>query len=239
MGHHRHLLRLTATLALLACAANATITFVQSRQNATSAATNTLAYSAAVTAGDLLIVGYEINSAGTGTVTDSKGNTWQVAIGPSTDTNSQSVALVYAVAASSGSDTVTLTLNTANYSNLVIAEYSGTATVSVVDGTGGSASGSGTTASTGSFAVGNSNSLVAAMGMMAGGSTTVGSGYTSRGTDGFSMFEDKIAGGTSVTATLTGTVNDWVIVGIGFKPTGASPTMVPRHRANICCAEAR
>lgn len=236
MGHHRNLLRRglrrALALALLACCASAAPAFVQGAQ----AAATSVAFTSANTAGHLLVCAVENNSfVGPLAVSDTAGNTWVSAVGPESNSDSQAVQIFYVANSKSGSNTVSVTGTGGNYTNMVVAEYSGVATTSPADGSA-EASGSSATAATGSFAV-TSGDLVVAMGMMGAGGTTAGSGFTSRGTDTFSMLEDQIASGATANATLTGTSHPWSIVAAAFKVPGAGPTVVPRHRASVCCAE--
>jgi len=203
--------RLLAILCLLACSLSAT--FVQSNQ----ATATSVAFTSANTAGNLLVCGVENNSyvAGPLTVTDTAGNTW-TPLGTETNSESQVVALFYTIARS-GPNTVSVAGTGGNYTDIAVEEDSG---VSVFDGSA-AASGNGTSAATGNFAV-TSGDLVVAMGVFGAGGTTAGSGFTSRGTDTFSMLEDQIASGSTANATLSGTSHPWAMVAAAFKPASTS-----------------
>ena len=110
-----------------------------------------VAYPATQTVGDLNVVavGWGDTTSSEGSVTDSKGNTYTRAVGPTTTTGlSQSV--YYAKNIAAGSNTVTVTFNqAAAYQDVRILEYSGLDPSTPLDVTA-AAVGSGTSASSGS-----------------------------------------------------------------------------------------
>ena len=101
----------------------------------------TVPYTAAQTAGDLnvVIVGWNDSTAQVSSLTDSKGNVYQLAVGPTVLTGSAplSQAIYYAKnisAATAGANTVTVTFNAAAiYADIRILEYSGIDPVTPVD----------------------------------------------------------------------------------------------------------
>ena len=210
--------RILAILALLAsCAVAVTPTYIQGAQ----ATTTSVAFTSANNAGNLLLTAVENNAyVGPLSVSDSAGNTWTSVVGPATDGSSQAVQLFCAANAKAGANTVTVAGTGGNYVDVVLAEYSGLGTTCATDGTG-SATGDSATAATGNFSV-SSGDLLVVMGIMGAGGATAGSGFTSRGTDTFSMMEDQIASGTTANGTLTGSTHQWAIAGVGFRPGGGA-----------------
>ena len=211
--------KLLLALAALAACAWATPTFVQANQGAATS----LAFTSANSAGDLLVLGVENNAFTVGplSASDTQGNTWHSACGPAVSSENQAVQLFYVVNSRAGSNTVSVTGTGGNYTNMVVAEYSGVATSSPLESPCGSGTGSSATASTGAFSV-TTGDLTIAMGVMGAGGTTAGSGFTSRGTDTFSMLEDQVAASGTANATVGGTSHPWAIVAAGFRPPGSA-----------------
>src|SRR5262249_25103811 len=111
--------------------------FVQNTQALPQSAQSSVAVAdtAAQTAGDLnvVIVGWNDTTASVSTVTDSKGNAYQLAIGPTQRPGALSQSIYYArniVAAAANANTVTVAFNQpANYVDLRVLRYTGTATI--------------------------------------------------------------------------------------------------------------
>jgi hypothetical protein len=98
----------------------------------------TVPYSSAQTAGDLniVVVGWNDSATRIGSLKDSKGNIYQLAVGP-TVTGALSQSIYYAkniAAASAAANAVTVTFSgLASYPDIRILEYSGIDTVNPVD----------------------------------------------------------------------------------------------------------
>jgi hypothetical protein len=205
---------------LAAAPAWAGILPVQSAQANVTSSSISVAFPSNNAAGNLLVVGVEANysSGPTITVTDTLNGSYTSAIAPTSWYNGvyQAVQIFYFPNCAGGANTVTATASNGSWINVVAAEYSGAATSAVLDGAGASATGSSASASTGSFAV-TANDLIVGMALMQG-STAAGSGFVSRGTDGYSLLEDQIAGTASANATWTGNSGAWGAVAVAFLP---------------------
>jgi len=201
---------------------NPPVAYVQGNSAAQSTiqTTATATYTAAQTAGnlDVVVVGWWDSTPRVQSVTDTKGNTYTLATGPTTQTycpsktypgTTQTQAVYYAKnigsAAASG-NTVTVTFTAALGSATVrIAEYSGLDAVNPVDvSVAAFASTTNTTASSGSVTTTNAHDLLIAADLTDAGTIGAGAGYTSRilNTD---ILEDEIVtatGSYSATAAL-------------------------------------
>ena len=107
-------------------------------------------YTAAQQQGDLnvVVVGWNDSTATVKSVTDTSGNAYALAVGPTVMSGIASQAIYYASnipAAAASGNTVTVTFNSpATYADIRVAEYGGVATAGALDVT---AAGSGTGAS--------------------------------------------------------------------------------------------
>ena len=215
-------------------------TFVQSGYAVpqTPQTTVSLAYSGAQTAGDLNVIAIGWNDATTvvQSVTDSRGNVYAIASGPTVQPGIQSQAIYYAAniaSAAAGANTVTVTFSaSASYPDLRIAEYSGVATTTpLIAGSG--ASGTSTSASSGNVNVSSVPALLVGAGYTQTHFNGPGSGYTQRvitSPDG-SILEDRIAtttGGYTATGTTNG--QGWVMSVAAFRAAsggGGGDTQAP------------
>src|SRR4029077_13313294 len=170
------------------------------------------------TAGDLNIVvgGWNHTTSSVQSVKDSAGNTYNLAIGPTSGTALQQ-SIYYAANIVAGSNTVTVTFNqAAAYPDVRILEYRGVTTLDVKAG----ASGNSATASSGPATTTVANELIFGADMVATSTNAAGSGFTSRiitSQDG-DIAEDKVvttAGSNSATATLS-SAGPWVMQMVTF-----------------------
>ncbi len=202
----------------------ATIKLVQSATGPTTIqASNTsvaVAYAHAETAGDLNVVAVGCRDATSSIIslTDSQGNTYTRAVGPTTTTGLQQ-SIYYAKNIIGGSNTVTVTFNqAAAYPDLRILEYSGLDPTSPLDVTA-AAAGTGTTASSGSATTTSANELIFGAGDSPQHFTAAGSGFTKIGINIYgNIAESKVvssSGSNAATATNTGGV--WVMQMATFK----------------------
>ena len=177
----------------------------------------TVTYPAGQTAHDLnvVVVGWNDTTATVQTVKDSAGNTYSLAIGPTSGTGLRQ-SIYYAANIVGGSNTVTVTFSQAAvYPDIRILEYRGISTVDVTAG----ASGSSATASSGAATTTVANELIFGANTVAT-SSRVGSGFTSRiitSPDG-DIAEDKVVtaiGSNSATSTLTSS-GPWVMQMVTF-----------------------
>src|SRR5439155_11880501 len=135
-------------------------------------------YTGAQTPGDLNIVavGWNDTTATVQSVRDSAGNTYNVAIGPTSGTGLRQ-SIYYAKNIVGGTTTVTVTFSQpATYPDIRILEYRG---ISVLDVTAG-ASGSGTTSTSGSATTTAANELIFGANMVSTDTSGPGAGFTSR-----------------------------------------------------------
>ena len=189
----------------------------------------TVTYLQAQMAGDLnvVVVGWNDATAQISSVTDTKGNIYAVAVGPTVQTGTATQAIYYAkniAVAAANSNTVTITFNTtANNPDVRIAEYSGIDPLNPVDVvTAGQ--GSGTSSSSGSVTTGNPNDLLVGANFVQQLTTGPGPGYTSRAItspDG-DILEDQIVSTTgSYNATAVVSSGKWIMQLAAFRAAGS------------------
>ena len=191
-------------------------------------------YTDAQTAGDtnIIAIGWNNATSTITSVTDTAGNTYQAAV-PTTRGTGISQAIYYAPnikAAPAGTNTVTVTFNTATpYVDIRAPEYSGLATTNPFD-LATSATGTGTTATSGTLTTTTPNELLFAAGTTTGGFTTAGTGFTTRiiTTPDADIAEDQTAtttGTYTATAPLGGTA-PWILQIATFKAAAGSTSIV-------------
>ena len=180
-----------------------------------------VAYSNSQTAGDLNVVavGWGDTVSAISSVTDTEGNTYTRAVGPTSNTGLQQ-AIYYAKNIAGGSNTVTVKFNqSASYPDVRILEYSGLDPTSPLDVTA-AAAGNGTSANSGSATTTSANELIFGAGTTTGTAFTApGSGFTTRVVNIYgNLAEDKTvstAGSNAATATNSG--GYWVMQMATFK----------------------
>jgi hypothetical protein len=225
---------LLAVMALACCLHTTNLlaapTFVQ-RNYATpqsSTATVTVSYSAAETAGDLnvVVVGWNDTTATVQSVKDTAGNTYSLAIGPTTGTALRQ-SIYYAPNVVSGANMVTVTFSqAAAFPDVRVLEYKG---VNAVDVTAG-ASGNSATSNSGAATTKVASELIFGANTISTTTGAAGSGFTSRvitAPDG-DIAEDKVVsvtGSNSATATLTSS-GPWVMQMVTFSATSGPPPTV-------------
>jgi len=184
----------------------------------TPTATVNVSYPAAQTLGDLnvMVVGWNDTTSTVQSVKDSAGNTYNLAIGPTTGTGLRQ-SIYYAPNIKSGSNTVTVTFSQAvAFPDIRILEYRGVTTLDVKAG----ASGSATSASSGAATTTSANELIVGAETTENTTVAAGSGFTARiiTSPDSDLVEDKVvttAGSNSATATLT--PGAWVMQMATFK----------------------
>jgi len=177
-------------------------------------------YGKAQTAGDLniVVVGWGDSSSTISSVTDSLGNTYSLAVGPTSISNLQQ-SIYYAKNIAGGSNTVTVTFNqAAAYPDVRILEYSGLITISPLDVTA-AAVGSGTSASSGSANTTAPNELIFGAGTCANEFSGPGSGFTNRIINIYgNLAEDKMVSSTgNYAATAINSGGGWIMQMATFK----------------------
>ena len=216
-------------------ASTATIKFIQvaTATPQSPAASVSVSYSLAQTAGNLniVVVGWNDTSATVRTVTDSLGNTYALAVGP-TKGAGLTQSIYYAKNIASGNDTVSVVFSqAAAFPDIRILEYAGVSTTSPLDVTNG---GSGTSAngavvSSGAATTTAANELIFGAGMTSWSFTKAGATFSSDViTAGGNIAEQELvsaAGPYSASATLgaSGSAN-WVMQMATFKANVSSAT---------------
>ena len=210
------------------------ITFVQSNSGpATIQASNTtvaVSYTASQTAGDtnIVVVGWGDTSSTISSVTDSKSNSYALAVGPTSGTGLRQ-STYYAKNIAGGSTTVTVTFNkAAAYPDVRVLEYSGLDASTPLDKAVGAA-GSGTTANSGTVSTTTASELIFGAGTSGSSFTGAGSGFTSRMINRYgNIAEDKTAASTgSYNATATEASGVWVMQVATFRGSGQNPPPPP------------
>ncbi len=194
-----------------------TISFVQvnAATPQTASASVSVIYPAAQTAGDLNIVavGWNDTTSTVSSVTDSRGNTYALAIGPTTGTGLRQ-SIYYTKNIAAGSNTVTVAFSkAAAFVDVRILEYSGLDTLNPLDQTAGAA-GSGTTASSGAATTTSANELIFGAGMTVARFTGAGAGFTSRiitAPDADIAEDQTVAATGSYSATAPNSTSSWVM----------------------------
>jgi Abnormal spindle-like microcephaly-assoc'd, ASPM-SPD-2-Hydin len=187
-------------------------------------------YGKAQTAGDLNVVvaGWSDSTAKIASVTDSHGNAYTLAVGPTVQSGKATQAIYYAkniAAAAANGNTVKVTFTAgAKFPDIRIAEYSGVDPSTPVDvATAGE--GSSTSSSSGSVTTAHANDLLVGANLVQGATTAPGAGYTQRvitAPDG-DILEDAIvttAGSHTATAQVMNSV--WIMQMVAFRAAGSA-----------------
>jgi YD repeat-containing protein len=196
----------------------ASIAYVQGAYAVSAAAgTLTATYSLAQAAGDLnvICIGWSGSANHITAVTDSKGNAYVAAVGPTTNSNSFAAVIYYAkniAAAAASANAVTVTFNTSvNFPDVRIVEYRGLSTTAPFD-VGIGAGGNSTAQNSGSVMTTNANDLLVGSSFIANVFAAVGSGYTKRvlSNPNSDLVEDEVVTATgSYSATATQNTTGW------------------------------
>jgi IPT/TIG domain len=203
---------------------NATISFVQvSSGPSTIQSSNSsvsVAYGKKQTAGDLniVVVGWGDNTSTISSVTDSLGNSYSRAVGP-TGTSGLQQSIYYAKNIVGGNNTVKVTFNqAAAYPDVRILEYSGLSASNPLDVTA-AAVGSGSSASSGSATTTSGNELIFGAGTSDNFFSGAGTGFTNRIVNIYgNLAEDKVVSSSgSYAATAVNSGNIWVMQMVTLK----------------------
>jgi Domain of unknown function (DUF1929)/Bacterial Ig domain/Galactose oxidase, central domain len=208
-----------------------------------SAASVPVAYPGTQTAGNfnVVVVGWNDTTAQISSVKDTAGNTYQLAVGPTTISTAggftQSIYYAKNIA-SSGANTVTVTFNqTAHYPDVRILEYSGINNTNPVDVVTAQTQSASTTSTSGVVATTNALDLLVAANTIQ--SVTIGSDatFTERvhsSPDG-EIAEDRVVtapGLYSASAGLNG-VGAWVMQMVAFRAASTPPADTTPPTVNI------
>ncbi len=225
----------TATVALTVTTAS-TITYIQGNYATpqTPQTTVSVTYTAAQVAGDLnvVVVGWNDTTSTVTSVTDSVGNTYTRAVGPTTQSTNASQSIYYAKnisAATAGANAVTVHFSAAvTYPDIRILEYQGADPSNPVDVTAAS-SGTGTSSSSGSATTTNSSDLIVGANLVLSLTSGPGTSFTQRlltQPDG-NIAEDRMVTTTgSYAATAPLASNGWWIMQMVAFRTPSSPVLV-------------
>jgi len=151
----------------------------------TPQSTVTVPYTATQAATDLnvVVVGWNDTTAQVSSVTDTAGNIYQLAVGPTQVSGTLSQSIFYAkniVAASAGANAVTVTFSAgAGYPDVRILEYSGIDTLNPVDVSVG-ATGNNSVTSSGALTTTNATDLLVGANCVLTSTTGAGSGFAPR-----------------------------------------------------------
>jgi len=220
----------------------ATISFVQANSAVPASGTTVkVTYTNAQSAGDLNIVAIGWNNSTTvvNSVTDTVGNVYNVAAGPTVQTGTQSAVIYYAkniAAAAANGNTVTVTFSaSAPYPDVRILEYSGLDPSSPLD-VNAAASGTSTACDSGAATTTSANDLIFGANYVQTDTSKAGTGFTKRlitSPDG-DIAEDEIVTATGsyhTTATLSSS-GGWIMQLAAFKAasgTGGTPPTAPTN----------
>jgi hypothetical protein len=199
-----------------------------------SQATVTVPFNNAQAAGDLnvVVVGWKDSRATVGQVTDSKGNVYTRAVGPTIINNTATQSIYYAkniASAGAGANSVTVTFSThARSPNVSILEYRGADTNNPVDVTAAQ-TGTSRTSSSGSATTTNATDLILGANLVLPFTTGPGAGFTTRllSLPQRNIVEDQTVattGSYSASAPLI-PMGSWIMQMVAFRTPG-SPTLV-------------
>ena len=225
-------------LALFAASASAaTISFVQGNYSAPQSAKSSVAvkYKTAQSAGDLnvIVVGWNDASATVKTVSDSTGNAYTLAVGPTTTGGALTQSIYFAkniAPAAAGSNSVTIAFSkSASYPDIRILEYSGADPVNPVDSVAGN---SGNNAiGTVSANTTNATDLILAADLVQSMTSGPGAGFMERvitSPDGDIAEDESVQAAGSYTATAPlSFAAPWIMQLVSFRtPSGSGSNLI-------------
>ena len=214
-------------------APGAGINFVQAKsaQPVSPATTATVTYPIAQTAGNLnvVIIGWADTTATVQAVTDSSGNTYNLAFNPTLGTGiSQAIYYAKNINAAA-SNTVTVTFSAAAQSpDVRVLEYSGLDTGNPLDA-GGGAAGSGTAVDSGPITTSGAADLIIGASTVIGSVTAAGPAFTTVAITAAGDNVEHLIGPPpgAIDATATQNVNGpWVMQAVAFQLSGTIPDFV-------------
>ena len=201
------------------------ISFVQQNTSASVGAgcgagsSCSVAFNSKNTAGNLIIVASDVGSGVHVTsISDSEGNTYATATHAVASPGGNVAQVFYAQNIKGGANTVTITLNTTQYNDLYILEYSGLATGGALDVTS-TASGTSNSATSGAATTTAPNELIFGFGGGDSGTYSPGPLFSARSTFDGDIAEDEIVNSSgSYTATASISVSaGWTMSMATFK----------------------
>src|SRR6267378_864068 len=227
------LLRLLLPVLLVPPFCVAQVSFVQQSYAVpqTPQSSVSVTFAAAQLAGDtnIVAIGWSDSTSSVTTVTDAKGNTYTLAIGPTRQAGVQSQAIYISSnisAAVSGTNVVLVSFNNAvPFADVRILEYGGLDMVSPLDGTAGS-SGNSTTSSSGAVTTGGGYDLVFAANYVSTHTVSGGNSFVNRmitEPDGDIAEDQIVTGAGNYTATAQISNGTWVMQAIALRAAGPPP----------------
>lgn len=213
------------------------ISFVQMNSATPQAAQSpvTVPYLNSQTAGDLnvVVVGWNDTAATITSVTDTLGNAYTLAVGPTVQTGTATQAIYYAkniASAPPGANTVTATFTPpAFHPDIRIAEYSGIDPLNAFDA-GVGAQGNTATSDSGPVNTTNGNDLLVGANTVQSISTGAGAGYISRAiTPDGDILEDQIVSvpGSFNATTILDKIQPWIMQVAAFRAATGGGSTVP------------
>jgi len=172
---------------------------------------------------NIVAVGWGDTTSSISSITDTQGNTYIPAVGPTSTTGLQQ-SIYYAKNIIGGSNKVTVTFSqAASYPDVRVLEYSGADTTNPLDVTA-AGTGTGTAANSGFATTTSSNELIFGSGTTGNAFSAAGSGFTSRMINIYgNIAEDKIVTSSgSYNATATTSSSNWVMQMATFRSSGSS-----------------
>jgi hypothetical protein len=229
--------------------AGPTISYVQGNYATPqdSQATVVVPFKTAQSTGDLnvVVVGWNDATAVVDSVTDSVGNTYELAVGPTVLNGTASQSIYYAKNIAAGTNTVTVAFSVAAASpDIRVLEYKGADQYSPIDGTAAN-SGNGAASNSGSAVTTNATDLILGANLVLTTTSGAGSGFTERlmtSPDG-DIAEDHTtvsAGAYTAMAPLSSS-GPWIMQAVAFRtPSGTAPlthsaslTWTPSTSSNV------
>jgi len=207
-----------------------------------------LPYTSAQTAGNLnvVVVGWNSTATTVSSVTDSKGNSYQLAVGPTTIAGVLSQSIYYAKniqSAAAGTNTVTVQFaGAAAFPDIRIVEYSGADLNNPVDVTA-TATGNSTSSNSGTATTTTATDLIFGAGTTTSHYTGAGTGFTQRiitSPDGDIVEDKNVTTVGSYNAIAPQTSGSWVMQMVAFRTPVVSggDTTPPTAPSNLTATAA-
>lgn len=218
-----------------------TITYVQGAYSTPQSpeATVTVAFPAAQTAGDLnvVVVGWNDSTSTISGVTDTAGNTYTLAVGPTVQSGTATQSIYYAKnIAGATTDSVTVTFSAAAaYPDIRILEYKGADPSNPVDVTA-AASGNSAAANSGSVTTSNATDLIFGADLVQTTTTASGAGFISRllsSPDGDIAEDEMVAAVGSYSSSAVLNTGQWIMQMVAFRSSGTCGGGLPTTPTNV------
>lgn len=217
---------------LVAVSLSAAIAPVQSNYSTQNASKVSIAFKKSQGQGNLnlVVIGWNDSGESVASVTDSKGNSYSIAVGPATYSGQLSQSIYYAKNIAAGSNTITVTFKgNPSSPEIRIFEYSGANLTTPIDAVV-QATGSSTTMAAGPLTTICPNDLLFAADIGVGTTTGAGPGFTERLLVNGDGVEDEVVGAPgSYNATAPVKPSDpWIMQVVAVCPasTGPPPTQI-------------